>query len=419
VTFFLTLPFYGAALLAAALDRAAARTEKLRPWVFLALNAGMVGWLLWPVRWQAPALAVLTVGIYAIARGVARAPKSRAWRFASQLAIAGVLLFLAVLKYSFVQALLLGAPGADADAWDPTRQGQTLTGFVGVSYFAMRFIQVLVDAPKGRVRALDFPTFASFVWFFPTFVSGPIDRYERFAKDVANPAPLDLDAIGRALLRIAIGVVKKLVLATLCFELSFAGMGEAELIGRGGASVLGTVAAYGLFIYFDFSGYTDMAIGVARLFGVTLPENFDRPFAARNIQELWNRWHMTLTAFLRDYLYYPLTMALMRLTGQRTGPAVPALGILLTFIVMGVWHGDAWVCLLYGLWHGAGLAGFKLFETYVKRVAPRAAAWMLRSRAWYALAVLLTWTFFFAGLVVFSGQSDKLVAVAAALAEKR
>ena len=175
--------------------------------------------------------------------------------------------------------------------------------------------------------------------------AGPIDRYQRFAKDLETPAALGASEAGEALLRIAVGLVRKLALATFLAELSFVNMPSNELIGRGPASALGTVYAYGLYIYFDFSGYTDMSVGVGRLLGVAVPENFQRPFSARNIQEFWNRWHISLSRWLRDYIYIPLG-------GNRHGTVLTYRNLMLTMVIGGLWHGANWTFVAWGFYHG-------------------------------------------------------------------
>lgn len=405
--FFLTASFYawiGAlALLLALLARwSGPRPRRL---LLLAANLGFV-YTLFPGEETRLALLLLwAVVVYLVARASAARRDSRLATFANVATIVLTIAVLIALKLPSLTALLDWMPTAVRGSWRPSGAGAPLTGFVGVSYFTLKFLQVLIDARKGKLGELGFVRYLDFVLFFPTFLSGPIHRYQQF--DVSPTAPR-AEQVATALARIALGIIKKLLLAGFALSYAITEFPADKLALLGWWAVPAAIYAYGLYVYLDFSGYCDMAIGVATLLGVETPENFDRPFLARNIQEFWNRWHITLSHWLRDYFYYPLTMWLMRRTGLRAGPAMPALGILVTFFVMGLWHDTSRACLYYGLWHGVGLAGFKLFDELTRRRARAAHAWMERSRAWRVFATFVTLQFFLFGLGIFSGRLGTL-----------
>jgi len=217
---------------------------------------------------------------------------------------------------------------------------------VGISFYAFAGIAYVVDVWRGKVPAE--PTFvntALLMGFFPAVVAGPIPRAGELLPQLRTVQPNDATREGRAIARIVRGLVKKLLLADLL---------GAHLVDRvfdlpnRFSSLEALAAAYGYTfqIYFDFSGYTDIAIGSAALLGLTLTENFDAPYRATNLREFWRRWHITLSKWLRDYLYIPLG-------GSREGGLVSSL--ILTMALGGLWHGAAWTFVAWGLVHGVGL----------------------------------------------------------------
>jgi alginate O-acetyltransferase complex protein AlgI len=218
---------------------------------------------------------------------------------------------------------------------------------LGISFYTFQSMSYTFDVYRGLVPATRDPLrFACFVTLFPHFIAGPIVRY-RQVKDQFDRDPVDLAGFARGVRRFVIGLGKKVLLAnTLAVPAdALFGLPAAELTP---ALAWLAVAAYGLQIYFDFSGYSDMAIGMGLMFGFTFPENFDHPYAARSLRDFWRRWHITLSSWFRDYLYVPLG-------GDRRGPARTAVNLVTVFALCGLWHGAAWTFLAWGLWHGAFL----------------------------------------------------------------
>jgi alginate O-acetyltransferase complex protein AlgI len=234
---------------------------------------------------------------------------------------------------------------------------------LGLSYILFRMLQLIIDRESEDlgVDNVDFLTFFRFICNFLTFVSGPIQRYQDFAAtDGRGVEPLDLDRVYKAFLRVVTGYGKFLVIAA-----------SANYVLNGVSPVLLATTplpfqklvllhalcaiTYAIYLYFNFSGYMDIVIGIGVLLGQRLPENFDNPFAARSFLELWQRWHMTLSNWFRTYLFNPLLMTLM--TAFPATSMTAALGVVaffITFLVMGIWHGTTLVCVLYGLLMGAG-----------------------------------------------------------------
>lgn len=225
--------------------------------------------------------------------------------------------------------------------------------WLGFSYVAFRLIHTLRDAQTGRLPRVGLAEYAVYVLFPPAFTAGPIDRLERFVKDLRRPLESHASDLDAALERVGLGLFKKFVLADALALAALSPAGAAQARSTGWLWVM--LYAYSLQIYLDFSGYTDIAIGLGRLVGVRLPENFQRPYLQSSLTQFWNNWHMTLTQWIRAYAFNPLTRAMR--TARK--PAPPALALFLaqtaTMVLIGLWHGITWNFLIWGLWHALGL----------------------------------------------------------------
>jgi alginate O-acetyltransferase complex protein AlgI len=225
--------------------------------------------------------------------------------------------------------------------------------WLGYSYIAFRLLHTLRDKQTGHLPALPLRDYMLYVIFFPSLQAGPIDRIQRFQSDLSDRLALkseDFEAAGQ---RLALGLMKKFVLAN---SLAVIALSETSVHQIHGAGWMGlSLYAYSFMIYFDFSGYTDIAIGLARLLGVHMPENFNHPYRQANLTLFWNNWHITLTQWFRAYFFNPLTRGIRR--KAKFLPAWLALLIpqLLTMTLIGLWHGITWNFALWGIWHGLGL----------------------------------------------------------------
>ena len=205
---------------------------------------------------------------------------------------------------------------------------------VGISFYTFQSLSYVIDVYRGRQKAeRHLGYFALYVSFFPQLVAGPIDRARHLLPQLRSPRPLTWIDVRQAALLILWGLFKKLVVADHLYAFTGA-VFDNDMARSAGVYFLASIALT-VEIYCDFAGYTDIARGSARLFGVELPENFRQPLAATSIAELWARWHITLIGWMREYVYQPLT----RLSRWR---AWPSLAMILTFVVVGVWHGAAW-----------------------------------------------------------------------------
>lgn len=224
--------------------------------------------------------------------------------------------------------------------------------WLGFSYIAFRLIHVLRDKQTGRLPELSLPEFGTYVVFFPALAAGPIDRAERFAKDLQKEFTLRQDDLLQAGQRIVLGLFKKFVVADALALFALNDMLAVQVSSAGWMWI--HLYAYAFQIYFDFSGYTDIAIGIARLVGIKLPENFLAPYTKPNLTQFWSSWHITLTQWIRSYFFNPFNRWIR---GYRSLPAWTMIfaGQLATMLLIGLWHGITWNFILWGAWHGLGL----------------------------------------------------------------
>lgn len=223
---------------------------------------------------------------------------------------------------------------------------------VGISFYTFQTLSYSIDLYRGRIEpAESLLKFAVFVTYFPQLVAGPIVRASEFLPQLSEKRTLDRERVGTGLFLIATGLVKKLAIA------DYVGVNLVDRVFDNPSLYTASEVVIGLYgftlqIYCDFSGYTDVARGSARLMGIELPENFDRPYQAKNPAEFWRRWHMTLSTWLRDYLYFPLG-------GSRVGPARAYFNLGLTMFLIGIWHGASWTFVVYALLQSAAMVGHR------------------------------------------------------------
>ena len=229
--------------------------------------------------------------------------------------------------------------------------------------------------------------------FFPTLVAGPIKRYETFAPQIRALARPERTELLLNVYRIVLGLAKKTIVADSMTVFTTPILSPDATFSNGDYVV--AVVAYTIKIYFDFSGYSDIAIGVAALLGLRIPENFDMPYRTPNISEFWRKWHMSLSSWIRDYVFIPLG-------GSRGSPLVTALNLFLAMAIAGLWHGAAWTFVVWGLWQGAGLIVHRLWSA---TVVPRVTFLRNESMPLHVLSVATTLVFVAAGWVFFAAPS--------------
>lgn len=225
--------------------------------------------------------------------------------------------------------------------------------WLGFSYVAFRLIHTIRDRITGRLPEYTLPEYLIFIIFYPSFTAGPIDRIQRFTQDLRNPFRLDSVAMLAGGSRLVIGLFNKFVIADSLAIIALNDTNAAQTTSTGWLWVL--LYAYAFRIYFDFAGYTDIAIGMGKLLGITLPENFDRPYQKPNLTQFWNSWHITLAQWFRAYYFNPLTRSLRSNPRQIPMPWIIFFGQTTTMLLLGLWHGFTWNFVIWGLWHGVGL----------------------------------------------------------------
>ena len=228
---------------------------------------------------------------------------------------------------------------------------------IGISFYTFQSISYIVDVYRGEIRSSkSFLDYAFYMTFFPHLVAGPIVRAKDFLGQINSPENLDARRYKESLFRIVTGLIKKLLIADYLgkyVDMVF----ENPAFYTGGENLLGALA-YSFQIYFDFSGYSDIAIGLALLLGYRLKENFENPYGSSNVTEFWRKWHISLSTWLRDYVYIPLG-------GNRKGALNTYLFLLITMLVGGFWHGASWQFVCWGAAHGLALALHKAVHKYL------------------------------------------------------
>ena len=252
---------------------------------------------------------------------------------------------------------------------------------LGISFFTFQQISFIVDAYRGEIPEYGFLNYASFVTFFPQLIAGPIVTHDELVPQFADldKKRLDWDSFARGIYLFVLGLGKKVLLADTfgnAVNWGFANIGELD---TGNALIV--MLSYTFQIYFDFSGYCDMAIGIGRMLNIDLPLNFNSPYRALTIGDFWKRWHMTLTRFFTKYVYIPLG-------GNRKGRGRTYLNTMIVFFVSGLWHGANWTFVLWGVMHGTFIVLARHKKAFFERIHP-ALNWIITF-----LFVNVAWLFF-------------------------
>jgi D-alanyl-lipoteichoic acid acyltransferase DltB (MBOAT superfamily) len=236
--------------------------------------------------------------------------------------------------------------------------------WLGFSYIAFRLLHTLRDRQSGRLPSVSLSEYLVYVIFFPALSAGPIDRIERFVGDLRQPLSLNSDDYGEAGTRFVLGRFKKFVIADTLGLVAMNATTATQVRTAGWAWVL--LYAYAFQIYFDFSGYTDIAIGLGRLLGIKLPENFNAPYLKPNLTLFWNNWHMTLTQWFRAYFFNPVTRALRSSKRKFSISGIVFITQMGTMVLIGLWHGVTWNFVAWGVWHGLGLFVHNRWSVWTK-----------------------------------------------------
>ncbi len=374
---FNSLLFLGAFLPAALLVYWLVPPGRARLLVLVAASLVFYGW--WD--WRYVPLMLLSTGIDWVAgEALARGGGRRARRAVLALALAVDLGLLAYFKYRgfFLESLagLGGWLGVEA----PSASARFVLP-VGISFYTFNGMAYAIDAYRDPARrAPDWTSFAAFVAMFPSLLAGPILRWADVGEQLDRlPRRLPAALAAGGLTFLALGLAKKLLVADLLAPFVddlFAASGDLGLAGAWAAT-----AGYALQLYFDFSGYSDMAVGLGLLLGVRLPQNFASPYKAESIGQFWRSWHISLSSWFRDYVYIPLG-------GSRRGLSRTLFNLLVVMALVGLWHGPAWTYVLWGVLHGGLLVADRVWRRSGVRLWP----WLARAVTF--AAVLAAWAVF-------------------------
>jgi alginate O-acetyltransferase complex protein AlgI len=311
-------------------------------------------------HWWFPALMAGSTAIGFTTGRLLEHPRNAARRgWILGIGVAGALSLLVYFKYaSFVarnsSSILFTLSGRGLPSFKAFTSGIVLP--IGISFFTFEAISYMIDVYRGDAEAERNPLrFAFFISFFPHLVAGPIVRYTMLRPQLSRFYRLDPDLFVSGLSLLCLGLVKKVVIADSLDARCEPLLSHPGSLGFANGWL--ALFAYGFHIYFDFSGYSDMALGLARMFGIELPWNFDRPFRAHNPQEFWARWHVTLSTWLRDYLYIPLG-------GNRKGPVRRDVNLLTTMTLGGLWHGATVGFVVWGFYQGVLLVGHRHLQRF-------------------------------------------------------
>ncbi len=308
---------------------------------------------------------------------------SRWYQPGSRWCWAGVVLALAILgvfKYWNFAVGNLPSPWADQWHWG----GAFLP--LGISFFTFEFIHYAQDRRAGRTETGTFWEYLAFILFFPTMVAGPIKRYQDFLPALRSPSLDWPQDVARGVTRILAGLAKKFALADFLTALTHH-LNSTDIAVAPRWILPVWLLAYGGMIYFDFSAYSDIAIGSSRLFGLSVKENFDWPYLRTNIADFWRHWHMSLTRWLTDYVFVPLG-------GSRSGLPRVCGNVLVTFLVSGLWHGAGWNFLAWGAWHGFLLIVHRVWKVFRGNDSPPSAVGSVAAWALTFVCVQIGWAFF-------------------------
>ncbi len=363
------------------------------PWarlrVWLLLVASFYFYASWN-PWLACLIFVSTILDYCLARGIERLKSPGRRKALVAVSVTANLGLLCFFKYTnfFLGSLEAVLNRCGASASFPLL---SVLAPIGISFYTFEAINYVVDVYRGRVRAeRSLPNFLLFILFFPHLVAGPIVRARDFLPQIRRRKRWDWLRAQLGVRFLLMGLFKKWVVAdrmALLVNPVFAHPGDYKALG-----VWTAVIAYSLQIYGDFSGYTDMAIGCAHLLGYRLAKNFDMPYLSANPSEFWRRWHISLSSWLRDYLFIPLG-------GSRGGRWQTYRNLLLTMTLGGLWHGANWTFVVWGLWHGLFLIAHRLFQEvcegreWLRRALGSVPGTALRVLTTF-LSVSLCWIFF-------------------------
>ena len=277
-----------------------------------------------------------------------------------------------------------------------------LLAFIGISYMSFKTIQIMLEISDGLIKEkISVKDYLQFLLFFPTVSSGPIDRSRRFLKEINEVMPRKdyLELAGDGIYRIVLGLLYKVVLSTYVYQMLLALSNTGTVVYS-----IKYMYLYTLYLFFDFAGYSLMAVGSSNILGIQTPMNFNKPFLSVDIKDFWTRWHITLSTWLRDFVFSRVLMQVIRKKWFKNRLHNAAYAYMVNMLVMGFWHGISISYIAYGFYHGVLMSGFEIYQkksTFYKKH---------KNKTWYKLmSWFVTMNLVMVGFFIFSGEPYKIV----------
>ena len=277
-----------------------------------------------------------------------------------------------------------------------------LLAFIGISYMSFKTIQIMLEISDGLIKEkISVKDYLQFLLFFPTVSSGPIDRSRRFIKEINEVMPRKdyLELAGDGIYRIVLGLLYKVVLSTYVYQILLALSNTGTVVYS-----IKYMYLYTLYLFFDFAGYSLMAVGSSNVLGIQTPMNFNKPFLSIDIKDFWTRWHITLSTWLRDFVFSRVLMQVIRKKWFKNRLHNAAYAYMVNMLVMGFWHGISVSYIAYGFYHGILMSGFEIYQkksTFYKKH---------KNKTWYKLiSWFVTMNLVMVGFFIFSGEPYKII----------
>ena len=277
-----------------------------------------------------------------------------------------------------------------------------LLAFIGISYMSFKTIQIMLEISDGLIKEkISVKDYLQFLLFFPTVSSGPIDRSRRFLKEINEVMPRKdyLELAGDGIYRIVLGLLYKVVLSTYVYQILLALINTGTVVYS-----IKYMYLYTLYLFFDFAGYSLMAVGSSNVLGIQTPMNFNKPFLSIDIKDFWTRWHITLSTWLRDFVFSRVLMQVIRKKWFKNRLHNAAYAYMVNMLVMGFWHGISVSYIAYGFYHGILMSGFEIYQkksTFYKKH---------KNKTWYKLiSWFVTMNLVMVGFFIFSGEPYKII----------
>jgi len=293
---------------------------------------------------------------------------------------------------------------------------QSLLGFLGISYLTFRSVGMIIELRDGVLKEFSLWEFLRFMLFMPTFSSGPIDRFKRFNEDYETIPERDelLDMLETSVQYIMLGFLYKFILAHIFGSMILPPLKQYALQMGGifNLPTLGVMYVFGLDLFFDFAGYSMFALAISNLMGIKSPINFNKPFVSRDLKEFWNRWHMSLSFWFRDFVFMRLVTVLIRNKVFKNRNTTSSVAYIINMLVMGFWHGVTWYYIAYGLFHGLGLvvndAWLRKKKTVNKERKKKNLPLLPDNKWTQAVGIFITFNVVMFSFLIFSGFLNDL-----------